>query len=634
MLMDSSTLNLCCGKMFALRSVRLPRACVRALGSIAVNSPEFSVMRSGGAAFVDKTGAIADLLNHAAPGNAHRLFFARPRKFGKSLTLSVAAEMLAAGALPPGVAPWPGYAPLDAGALFGGLQVHERLLAGDASLRSLLQRPHFVVKLSLGEAQTGAELCAVIKESVADIAEQAFGEKVGRKVMLRTTPGGALGALVAAVPSAVPVALLVDEYDAAIIQDVSKGRWAAADAGLEALRSLLMSTKSPHFGSRIERCLVTGVARFAHASLFSGANNFTDLTGHPLLSRVLGFSAAEIRATFPAELKRLAGAQGTDESGAMQQLAHWYNGYCFDGVSTCFNPFPVLTALEAGRITGEELQGASSYLWLGVQPAALLDSLGSAALTQGETCIDIADLEAKVVNAAPLLLQTGLLTLLPRETPAAAAAAFDSPVRLAPPNEFARATLRATAARSVGMQQAKARDLATIGRQLLEALQSRSHASFQGHLLTALSSISARTTKNKMLAVGATPPPREAPYHTFLHGLLLGVLEPSVGRVSTEVASAQGDADIVLHLEPGLGRGGAPPSAVWILEVGLGSTEGQLAAKVDQGKAYAKQFAAVDVLVCALLVNMDKGKLSFSWARRASCGAWAALPASPDAKDL
>ena len=37
-----------------------------------------------------------------------RAFFARPRKFGKSLTRDVAAQMLAAGALPPGVAPWAG----------------------------------------------------------------------------------------------------------------------------------------------------------------------------------------------------------------------------------------------------------------------------------------------------------------------------------------------------------------------------------------------------------------------------------------------------------------------------------------------------------------------------------------------
>jgi hypothetical protein len=168
------------------------------------------------------------------------------------------------------------------------------------------------------------------------------------------------------------VALLVDEYDGAIIQDVSKGRWAAADAGVEALRSLAMATKSPHFGSRIERCLITGVARFARTSLFSGANNFDDLTSDPLLSRVLGFSAVEIRATFPEELERLAKGQGTDVSGAMQQLEHWYNGYCFDGSSSCFNPFPVLAALERGLITQREMEASSGSNWLGLMPGDLM----------------------------------------------------------------------------------------------------------------------------------------------------------------------------------------------------------------------------------------------------------------------
>jgi hypothetical protein len=179
----------------------------------------------------------------------------------------------------------------------------------------------------------------------------------------------------------------------------------------------------------------------------------------------------------------------------------------------------------------------------------------------------------------------------------------------------------------VGMREAKAKDLTAIGRQMQEALQSRNHASFQGHLLKALSSISARTTKDKMLAQGAAPPPREAPYHTFLHGLLLGVLEPSVGLVSTEVASAQGDADIVLQLRPGL-ESGAFPSAVWILEVGLGSTDSELHSKVEQGKAYAKQYAAVEVMVCAVLVNKTKGEFRFSWEKRGAgtSGAWVALP--------
>jgi len=597
----------------------------RALRTFSMDSMSFPTLRSRESAFVDKTGAIADLLSSMHTSSC--VFFSRPRKFGKSLTLSIAAEMLAAGELPRSVQPWPGYAPVDTAQLFSGLQVHERVLRGDASLHGLLQRPHFVVKLGLGGATSGTKLEAAIFDEIAGIAGTAFGESVKGEVRLQGTPMGALGALVNAVPSAVPVALLVDEYDAAIIQDVADGDWASAKAGIKALRSLVMSTKSPHFGSRIERCLVTGVARFAHTSLFSGANNFTDLTNDPLLSRVLGFSEAEIRVTFPTELERLAQGLGTDVNGAVQTLAHWFNGYCFDGSSTCFNPFPVLTALKAGRITGEELQGASNHLWLGVPPASLLDDLGSAQLTRVEACIDIADLEARVVHAAPLLLQTGLLTLVPCEPAAAAAAGLDSPLHVAPPNRFARDTLCATAARIVGMQGAKAKDLAVIGRQLLEALQSRNHASFQKHLLTALSSISARTTKDKMLSKDATPPPREAPYHTFLHGLLMGVLEPAVGRVSTEVASAQGDADIVLHLGPGLVGGSAAPipSAVWILEVGLGSNESHVRAKMEQGTGYAQQFAEVDVLVCAVLVNKAKGEFRFAWKRRDASGTWAAL---------
>jgi hypothetical protein len=266
--------------MLALRSLRIPRACACALHTFSLDSMEFPTLRSRGSAFVDKTGAIADLL-----GMMHtksRVFFARPRKFGKSLTLSIAAEMLAAGPLPKDLKPWPGYKAVDIPALFGGLQVHERLQRGDATLRGLLQCPHFVVKLSLGGATSGTELRQSIIREVAAIAGLAFDKALKAEILSTQNPCDALGVLVDAVPSAVPVALLVDEYDAAIIEDVSEGRWHAADAGVEALRSLAMATKSLDFGSRIERCLITGVARFARTSLFTGANNFTDLTGHPL----------------------------------------------------------------------------------------------------------------------------------------------------------------------------------------------------------------------------------------------------------------------------------------------------------------------------------------------------------------
>jgi hypothetical protein len=388
---------------------------------IALDSDYFDALRRRGNKFVDKTGAIADLLMSSEGMHQQKYaYFVRPRKFGKSLTLSIAGRMLSSGVLPDGVAPWPGYARVDIDALFGGLIVHNRLLRGDPSLRGLLRRVHFVIHLNLGGTQTGAQLEAAISYELAGIAGSAFGPALEAVVRSAPTPESAVRALVRAIPAGVPVVLLVDEYDGAVVQDVSKRRWGAAEAGVAALRSLLMATKTA--GDRIERCLVTGVAKFAHTSLFSGANNFLDFTASPLTSAALGFSKEEICATYSEELSRLAKSLNKDVEGALAVLAEWYNGYCFDGTTTSFNPFPVLRALKAGRLTEREMEAASGTNWLGLTPAVvvqrLFDELAQrvSVSTQDAARFSIADLENQSVHVVPLLLQTGLLTLTPGQS--------------------------------------------------------------------------------------------------------------------------------------------------------------------------------------------------------------------------
>ena len=189
---------------------------------------------------------------------------------------------------------------------------------------------------------------------------------------------------------------------------------------------------------RINRFIVTGVARFAHTSLFSGANNFVDLTSEPLLSRVLGFSEAEIRNVFPTELKRLAAGLSTSVNGAVSELERLYDGYCFDGRSRSFSPFPVLLSLRTGNITQREMDAASGTNWLGLAPRAIIErlaldfSINVAALT---TQFDIADLEAQRVHVVPLLLQTGLLSLVQSK-----------PHYCRPPNDYARRSMQAMVA--------------------------------------------------------------------------------------------------------------------------------------------------------------------------------------------
>ena len=94
-----------------------------------------------------------------------------------------------------------------------------------------------------------------------------------------------------------------------------------------------LTPQSVRDGDRISRCIVVGVAKFAHTSLFSGANNFTDMTNDEQVESVMGFTEEEIRNTFPKELLTLATNERTrlaeyqyptDTDGALQLLAHWY----------------------------------------------------------------------------------------------------------------------------------------------------------------------------------------------------------------------------------------------------------------------------------------------------------------------
>jgi hypothetical protein len=220
---------------------------------------------------------------------------------------------------------------------------------------------------------------------------------------------------------------------------------------------------------------------------------------------------------------------------------------------------------------------------------------------------------------------TSCSTASARGAPASGAALDAAPARLLAPNEFARRTLLATAARLAGLPWNKktAKALSQTASALCSALLCRDHAGFQAALHQSLSSVSARTTKEKAVSVGATPPPREAPYHSFLHGLLRGSLLDTVGTLDTEKSSAQGDADLVLYLKE-VRRGGLPsPRAVWILEVGMGNADGQLSAKLAQAKRYTAQFASEEVVVCALLVGKakdDSEGFRFAWARRCAGG--------------
>jgi hypothetical protein len=326
---------------------------------LTVGSQPFPSMRKDGLLYIDKTGFIADLLcdkkiSHGNPA----LFFSRPPKFGKTLLLSTIREMMAAGPLPKGVAAWPGYTPYDIGSLFGDLEVHKRFLANDATLGNLLKESSFVISLNLGGAETGRGLSKFILRKLSEVAKTAFADELLEKSILdcQAVELG-IDVPVNAVPEPVSVVILVDAYDMAILEDMQKKDFAAAKEGLVALQSLMVSSKAEYAG-RIRKFIVTGSTRIAWSSLFSGANNFTDITNSTVLSDILGFSDTDVRDLIASlgdtdPLKR-------DCGGTFKHLKDWYNGYCFDASRTVFHPFGVVSYLSRVVATNTALQGVSA----------------------------------------------------------------------------------------------------------------------------------------------------------------------------------------------------------------------------------------------------------------------------------
>ena len=587
--------------------------------SIDLMSSSFLTMRQKGIAYVDKTGAIVDVL--ANDNLSYRAFFPRPRRFGKSLTIGVMAEMCAAGKLPEGVAPWPGFVDVNIDRVFGGLEVHERWKQGDAAARSVLDRAHFVIKLPLGNAQTGSKLEQSIIWRVADIAGLAFGRALRTEILQAPTCGAALDALICVIPEAVPVAVLVDEYDQAIINDVAEEQWAAAKQGLAALRSLMMISKAQGPDGRIERFIVTGATRFARTSLFSGANNFVDLSAAPEASRMLGFTEQEIRSNFPVELARLgqheaarlgcaAATAAAQQDVAIRALENWYSGYCFGtSESTYYNPAPVLAALAAGKITAKEMEGAASFSWLGLAPSAVLDHAFTRAVRATVQTFDIADLRKQTVNATALLLQTGLLSLQPM----AGSAADDAHVTLQAPNEYARNTLLHLVAEISALRHEV---VAADALRIRKAVSTRNHDDFSACLRELLASIPYAMAKMKPGAASEAPPPREAPYHTCVYGFLRAALPHNLCNILVEQQSAFGSADIVLELKkPGF----EPISDVWIVEVGAVTPAANrslglvLKDKAKQVRAYYARYASLPGRVAALVVDRDAEEVSVQW---------------------
>ncbi len=358
--------------------------------SIVTSIYTFSKLRERNCLYVDKTNFIYKLLQD----EGDQFFCARPRRFGKSLTVSTLKAVFQGRR-----------------ELFEGLY-----LAGTDYDWPV----HPVIHIDFGryDNSTLALMETSLRDEMLETAKKYDVELEGdsaaimfKRLICKLYEKYACG-----------VVLLIDEYDKPIIGHVEDAGDAEAFRG--ALESFYQIIKGAE--AQLRFVFLTGVTKFAKVSIFSKLNNLTDISMSEDYATMFGYTQAELEQNFSEYLEAVVQA-GTrdnwnrvmDMQGLLSQLELWYDGFCFaPGCGTVYNPVSIGKFFYDRGIFRNywfETGTPTFLLKLMTGKQMLLTDMVEARLSEDSLAtFNLTELTGENVEAErvlQLLLQTGYLTL-------------------------------------------------------------------------------------------------------------------------------------------------------------------------------------------------------------------------------
>lgn len=277
--------------------------------------------------YVDKTPQLAALASGLLGGRP-QTFLTRPRRFGKSLLVSALA------------------------ALFRGeRELFDRTWIGEEGNWPWEAAPYpvLILDMSLGGIHTGGDLAVNLKDYL-----RALAEEMGTALTPAHSPSLFLANFIAGLyrqHGHRKIVVLIDEYDAPITKTLDvEENWkgdvnAAFRHALPIMRDFYGALKS---SQRFIECLfMTGVTRFARASLYSGANHFSDISFAGEFNALLGFTERELDAPAVSRYIAQCAERLPCAAGRLRAaLRDYYNGYCFSRrAETVYNPLSLAECL-------------------------------------------------------------------------------------------------------------------------------------------------------------------------------------------------------------------------------------------------------------------------------------------------
>ena len=250
--------------------------------------------------------------------NEAKLFFvSRPRRFGKSLTISTLKAIFQGRR-----------------ELFEGLKINETDWEWE-------QYP--IIHFEFNDVDTTSleRFDASFAIHVQDRLEEA-GYSYDKSRPAPENFGSAIKALSAA-NGGNGVVILIDEYDAPIGHTLDNIEVAEA---VRARLSVLYSQMKNRTGD-IRFMLMTGVSKFTKLSVFSALNNIVDISQDEAYATMFGYTEEELTQYFEEHLRDHAEKMGKTYEDYRAQLKKWYNGFRFakNVTTTVYNPISVAYTL-------------------------------------------------------------------------------------------------------------------------------------------------------------------------------------------------------------------------------------------------------------------------------------------------
>ena len=323
--------------------------------------------------YIDKTMYMYELLQEK-----DMLFFARPRRFGKSMMISTLKAIYEGKKH-----------------LFEGLWIYDKI--------DWEEIVHPIIHLDFTDLSCNKDNNVSLEEALQQQLE-GIAEEHGLVLKAITAKKKFTEMLQIFAKQGKKAVFLVDEYDSPLTDAMNTDRFAGV---IETLGDFYVTLKT--WGHLVHQTLLTGVSKFGRVSLFSKLNNLIDISMEERYMKMCGFSQEEVEKYFGNDVIALAKTLKMTEKRLWKEIKAEYNGYSWNGVDKLYCPFLIMKFFRHQKFGSYWFETGTPTLLLkmlrkeGVLPFELEQVESNDGL--------LSNMDIYSIDVIGMLFQTGYLTV-------------------------------------------------------------------------------------------------------------------------------------------------------------------------------------------------------------------------------